>query len=169
MAVLENSYGEASKVAALSLTWTDDGEFTTSTRPTKLQVESFLDQISGIMNLALSKEGFSIPVTQADAVLAIESIVIQLVSDLVQSANSSGRFFTDRSLAAGISPLMQIRKEISDWVQDQTNGFVNLGVPQSASSGVNLIGFRDTDDGGDDIEPIFQRDAFGNKFTDFDD
>jgi len=168
MAIHANSYGSAAEVAALSQMWTASGVFSTTTRPTLAQVESFIDQISGIMNIALSKQGFSIPITQEDAVMAIKSITNQLVSDLVQAANSSGRFFTDRALAAGISPLMMIRREISDWVLDQATGLVNLGVPQVGSTSTDYIGFRDTDDGGDSIQPIFQRKGFGNVFQDFD-
>ena len=164
MAVGSNSYGTAGEVAALSQTWTHVGVFDTTTRPTLAQVESFIDQISGIMNVALSKQGFIIPVSQATAVMAIKSIVVQLVSDLVQAANSSGRFFTDRALAAGVSPLRAIRLEISDWVEDQSRGLVNLGIAQVGTTATDFIGFRSTDESGDAITPIFQRDGFGNKF-----
>lgn len=162
-----NSYGSVADVAALTQNWTVSGTFSTTTSPTLAQVEGFIDQVSGIMNVALAREGFSIPVTQADAVLAIKSIVVQLAADLVQAAHLSGRFFSERALDRGISPMMQIRKDINDWIQENAAGLEQLTATREATN-VNEIGFRSANEGGDEISPIFQREAFGNLFDNWD-
>lgn len=162
-----NSYGTVADVAALCQDWTIGGTFTTATSPTLAEVEGFIDQISGIMNVALAREGFSVPVTQADAVLAIKSIVVELAADRVQATHKAGRFYTERAVERGISPLMQIRKDINDWIQDNAAGLEQLTATREATN-VNEIGFRNTNEGGKEISPIFQREAFGNTFDDWD-
>jgi hypothetical protein len=91
MAVSVRSYGTAAGVAAYVGVFTASGVFSTATKPTLLQVESWIDQVSALLNTALAKRGFTVPITQADAVLAAKSLVEQLTSDLAQAANSSGR------------------------------------------------------------------------------
>lgn len=168
MGVATNSYGTASDVAAFVELYTTSGSFTTSTIPTLAQVESWIDQISALVNAALAGAGFVIPVTQSDAKLAIKSYVVQAASDLAHAANSAGRYFTDTALQRGVSPMAAIRKEILDWVETFSDGLDALGASRSSTTGAGEISFRDTDEGGDEIHPIFQRDAFGNEFENWD-
>jgi hypothetical protein len=168
MTVGANSYGAASDVAALTELYCISGAYTTATIPTLAQVEGWIDQVSAIMNAALAGSGFVVPVTQADSVLAIKSYVIQAATDLAHAANSAGRFFTDQALQRGVNPMSAIRKEVMDWVGMFADGLAGLGAARSSTTGAGEIGFRDADEGGDETFPIFQREAFGNSFQNWD-
>lgn len=168
MTVGANSYGTAADVSALTELYCISGSYTTATVPTLAQVESWIDQISAIVNAALAGQGFVVPVTQADAILAIKSYVIGAASDLAHAANMAGRFFTDTALQRGITPMSAIRKEILEWVETFADGLAALGASRSSTTGAGEISFRDADEGGDEIFPIFQRDAFGNTFENWD-
>src|SRR5919109_1431589 len=129
------AYGSASGVAAYARAWTDNGEFTDpdlssdGTNPTLAQVETWLEAVSVMMDLALGSEGFTIPVVQESAILAIDEIVNTLVADLVHAANSSGRFFTERVLETGKSQMAILRADINAWVVANTDGLIAMGVP----------------------------------------
>jgi len=167
MAVSARSYGSASGVAGYVGVYTVSGAFSTATVPTLANVEAWIDQVSALLNTALAQRGFTVPLTQADAVLAAKSLVEQLVSDLAQAANSSGRFFSEGFLAKGVSNWAVIRSDISNWVETYASGFEELGVARGAPSATD-IGFRDTDNSGAPTNPIFQRKAHGNEFTNWD-
>ena len=166
MSILDNSYGSPDEVAALVARYTTSGVFDDSSRPTLTQVERFIDRISGLANTYLAEEGFTVPITQTDAKMALDELVTQAVIELCHIANSAGRFFTDRRLKRQ-SPLRVIREEIAAWVAEHASGLENLGAARGTSF-AEQIGFRDTDESGDDTFPIMQREAFGNKFTEWD-
>jgi hypothetical protein len=158
-----NSYGTAAGVAALSRVWTNNGSYDANTNPTVTTVESWIDSVSAIMNTSLASEGFSIPVSQADSKLAITTFVEQAVADLCQAANSSGRFFTERALERGVSPMASIRKEIDDWVQLAAPGMEALGASRQNSSSRDAVAYRETDTAGNEVVPFFQRSDYGDR------
>lgn len=165
--VTSRSYGTAAGVAAYVGVFTIAGSFTTATQPTLAQVEAWINQVSALLNTALAKRGFTVPLTQADAILGAVSLVEQLVSDLVQAANSSGRFFSEKNLERGVSNWNIIRNDIANWVEEYASGLEELGQSRGASESTT-IGFRSTDAGGHATHPIFQRKQFGNDFTNWD-
>ena len=129
-----NSYGTAADVAALTGTWTDDGEYTAATNPTLAIVVGWIDQVSALINTVLAAAGFAIPVTNADAKLALKSYVAQVVGDLCHAANSSGRFFTERILERGLSPMALIRREILDYITQNADGLAALGAARAGDT-----------------------------------
>jgi hypothetical protein len=165
MAIGANSYGSTAGVAGLTQRYVDTSTklFTTGTRPTLATAENWIDSASATLNVALAAQGFSIPVTQADAKLSLDSIVNEVCSDLANASNSSGRFFTDRALTSGISPMRSVRKELMEWVEQNAAGLESLGATRSRSL-LDGILVRDTDESGREVEPIFQRGNFGNEF-----
>lgn len=167
MAIGANSYGTVAEVAALTSRYTAMGSYTIETRPTLAQVEKFIDQMSAILNVALAKAGFSIPITQADAKAACGQIVVETSVDLCHAANSTGRFFTDRALERGISPSKVLRQDINDWVEDNAAGLEILGAHRTYSV-LSGIAYRSTDNNDNPTSPIFQRDDFNNSFDDLD-
>jgi len=169
MAIGANSYGTTAGVAALTSRYADATTklYTTATRPTLAQVESWIDQTSATLNVGLAKEGFAIPVTNTDAKAALAAIVEAAVVDLCHAANSAGRFFTQQALDRGISPLVTIRREMMDWVSTQADGLELLGAERTRPATAGIL-YRDSDESGDEIFPIFQRKGFHNQFTDWD-
>ena len=156
-----NSYSSVADVEALVRRFTNNGSFDTTTVPTLAQVERFIDVVSGTLNMALSGEGFAIPVTQADAKAALDAVVSEAVSDLVQAANSTGRFFTDKAIERGVSPMRSVRREMSEWIESQISGFAALGVSRSGCTTSGILS-KDSDDDGNEVSPLFTRKGFGN-------
>lgn len=142
------------------------GTYTTGTRPTLAQVEKFIDNASSTLNVMLAKAGFSVPIVQADAKAACAEIVIECVVDMCHAANSTGRFFTERALERGVNPMAAIRQDIASWVEAQAPGLEALGATRNTSQ-LGGIAFRDTDEAGNEIFPIFQRGSFNNRFDDW--
>jgi hypothetical protein len=120
-----------------------------------------IDQVSSLVNISLAAQGFSVPVSQADAKRGIDSLVNQLVSDLCHAANSAGRFFTERSLTGGLSIWAQVRKDIDDWVILSATGMAGLGAARATESQMT-IGYRDSDASGDALAPIVDRNQYGS-------
>ena len=146
MSVGANSYGAASDVAALTWVWvaeaTVPGVYDANTLPKLTQVEGWIDQISAIVNTALRKWGYPIPLTNADDVLAVKSVVVGFVADMANYSNSTGRFFTERALASGISPFAQIRQEIEDWIESMKNGFESERTTYAYASSTISLPYR---------------------------
>lgn len=68
MALDSTSYGSVVGVAAHVKHLTNAvGSFDTQTRPTLTEVESFLDQVSDVLNGWLARAGYTIPVSQENA------------------------------------------------------------------------------------------------------
>lgn len=166
MSIHDWSYGTPEEVASLVSRYTTSGAFGLTTRPTLEQVERYLDRISGIANTLLAQEGFSTPVAEPRAKAALDELVIEAVVELCHLSNSAGRFFTDRTLRAQ-NPMRAIREELAAWIDEHAAGLENLGAARGTSL-VSQIAYRDTDESGDPTFPIFQREAFGNRFDDWD-
>lgn len=128
------SYGAVANVAALAGAWTnngeflDDGQYTTATRPSLNQVETWLEQMSGVIDLALATEGFVTPLTETTAIAAVAPIIEGVVKDLCEAANSVGRFFTKTAIERGISPIRAVSKELNEWVKNNAVGLRTMGV-----------------------------------------
>ncbi len=165
MAVGAKSYSAAADVAALTGKFTASGAFTASTNPTLTTVEKWIDRVSGILNVLLAEQGFVIPVTQADVKLVLEQYVVTQVADLVNYANSAGRFFQDKNLKTG--PWQAIQKEAAEFIAEHAEGLQKLGASRT-TGGLDGLDFRESDDAGDPIEPMFSRKQFGTRNVDYD-
>lgn len=162
-----NSYGTVDQVAALVRRYTASGEFTPTTNPALSTVDGWLSIVSATVNVTLAGAGFQVPITQEDARAAIAAIVVEAVADLCHAANSAGRFYTERALERGVSPMKVIRQEMAGWVNDQADGLELLGATRTRASTAGIL-FRETDESGNPTAPIFQRSGFGNEFKDWD-
>lgn len=154
-------YCTVEDVSALTKMWTTDGLYTENTNPMRTEVESWIEQVSAMVDLALAQEGFSVPVTETTSLASIKPTVSAIVADLCHAANSSGRFFTQAALERGTSPMFVVRREINDWVAVMASGFEQLGATRGESK-QDTIGYSAFDDSGNAIEPMFRR---GDKKT----
>jgi len=121
-------YGSAEGVAALSKMWTDDGSYTTASKPSLADVEKWLGEISATLDTHLANEGFKTPITVPEVTPELDILVNGIVKDLVDYSRASGRFFTERRLDSGMSPYMIIDKELADWVTRRSIGLESRGV-----------------------------------------
>src|SRR4051794_40932041 len=103
MTVAANSYGTADDVVAFAKRFADDstGVFTTTTRPTLGNVESWIDDVSATLNVLFAELDFTIPISQADCKLVVKHFVVTQVADLCNYANSTGRFFDNDKMTGG--------------------------------------------------------------------
>ena len=157
MAIGANSYGSVAEVEALVKRYTASGTFTTGTHPTLAQVEGFIDNVSGVLNVLLAEQGFSIPISQADAKLALDLFVVEEAAALCEAANSSGRFFTDEARAAGTFKMIQ--KDAEEFISSHAEGLEQLGADRTRHLTYGLDYWSESD-AGDDMEPVFQREGW---------
>lgn len=161
-------YGTPEKVATMASVWTRDGVWydkvdavvadplaippvvgvaaVRATNPSLTEVNSWLSDVSGQVNLALENVGFIMPVealVSPNAYKAVSLYVVSLVADLCHFKNSSGRFFTEKLIERGITPMTAILKDLEGWASMNERGFIADHVPQQTVPVVrNQIGFR---------------------------
>lgn len=167
MTVGAHSYGSANGVASLVPRYADNGTFTAASRPTLQQAETWINQTSAIVNSLLAESGFATPVTQADAVLLLAGLVESVVAEYAEYANRAGRFWSDGAQDRMISVYKVLHSEISSWINQYAKGIENMGASRTAESGSEIV-FRDTDEAGDLVPPLFQRKDFGDVKVDSD-
>lgn len=169
MAVGDNSYGTAVGVAAYVPRYANNSaNFDNSTtRPSLVQVETFIDQISSLVNSILASNGFKIPVEQEDAKGAITIFVQEEVAAIAEGINGSGRF-GPTTKGPGQSRFKLIMDDIEAFITQNADGFENMGAVRDQPSGVEIL-TRGFDGAGKETFPIFQRNGFGNRFDNWDD
>lgn len=160
-------YGSLAEVAALVPLYTSSGSFSSSTRPTEAQVQQFLERVSALMNTLLAKEGFDIPVTQADAKLALDDFVVMQAAHLAAFANGAGPFVAGADEMRYSTPTRVILRDAELFLEANALGLERLGATRTYSTTYGLE-CRTSDDAGDEIYPMFQRKMMGHKVEDWD-
>ena len=140
MGIGANSYGSTAEVQALVKKYTISGSFTTASYPTLVQVEGFIDKVSGIVNVLLSENGFTIPVSQASAKLALDLFVVEEAAALCEAANSSGRFFSEKARETGA--FQTIQADAQAFIMIHAGGFEDLGAARTRSRAVAWMGAK---------------------------
>ena len=93
MALGANSYGSVAGVASFTPRYSNGaGTFDEGTTPTISEVEGWIDQVSGIVNVLLTNEGQTVPQTNAAIVEMIDFFINQEVAALVEGSHNAGRF-----------------------------------------------------------------------------
>jgi hypothetical protein len=165
--VAVNSYGTPPGVAALTPRYANGvGTFLTTDRPSLQTVINLLDQVSGLLNSMLAQSGFQTPIVQADVVLALTIFVQEEVASIAEGINGSGRF-GPTTKAPKQSRFNLIMEDLQIFITNNADGFETLGAIRSHSA-IGTIGFRDHDQAGDEIVPLFERKAFGNTVQEWD-
>lgn len=116
-------------VAGKSRVWTIGGVYTTATNPKLDTVNSWIEEVSSIADVAIASSGFQVPITAEALLPALKLKVSRSVADLCDAANSRGRLMSDRLVDS--SPTTVIEKEMQKWVKDNAAGFENMGVPRN--------------------------------------
>jgi hypothetical protein len=167
MAIGDNSYGSVAEVEALVQRYTNAGSFDAGTRPTATQVEKMIDRVSGIVNVLLAEAGFAIPVSQADAKLALDDFVVNQTVQLAHAANGAGPFAPGSEQLRTSTPMKIIIAEAAAFILDHAEGFEALGATRDRHLTYGL-GCRLKDAAGDDLVPPFHREMIGHKIVDWD-
>lgn len=156
MAIGANSYGSVAEVQALTGRYTNAGSYDATTRPTLTQVEKFIDRVSAMLNLLLAEEGFSIPISQADAKLVCDEFVVEQAVQLCHGANGAGPFAPGSETLRSRTAFEIISREASEFVTQHAPGFEFLGATRARNLTYGLQATL-TDTSGDDLEKMFTR------------
>ena len=170
MSIGANSYGDTGEIAALVPKYaTASTVFDTTTRPTLLQVESLVDQVSAVVNIILAEFGFAVPVSEATAKLALDLFVNEETAALVEGINGIGRFgpTAPDQRGRGRGRYALILDDVRAFIEGQALGLELLGATRTRDNSSGLA-FRDTDTSGDSTAPLFQREQFGETYADSD-
>jgi len=165
-----NSYGDTGEIAKLVPKYANTSYlFDTTTRPTLLTIESETDQISAAVNLMLLQEGFDIPVSQATAKLMLDGFVNKMVAEIAHGVNGAGRFGAlSQSKKGAKGAYLMILEDTQLFIKQNAIGFERLGVPRPNRISTQ-IGYRDTDlSGSTSSVPLFEREAFGEVYKEWD-
>lgn len=167
----DDSYGTPEGVAAWApLTVHKSGEYIDADiytendviNPSLSTVVNWIDKVSAMLNAALANHGFKTPLTVAKSVRMAADVVEEIVAARALFVNNKGRFFVDKAKGEIPSIIGVIAKELDDWVLMYAAGLEEDGNPRPGSE--LKIGVRSHDENGNEMFPIFQRDAFGNRF-----
>jgi hypothetical protein len=167
MALDANSYGSVAGVLAYVRHMLRSGEttFTTTSRPTLAEVESFLNQRSAMLNACLAEAGYTVPV-------GVSYTQARYILDYYANVGAAGDAeLTQRS--AGTSAEAENDRENEFLKQFAaacpfigSTAFSALGAPQTRPSGaIAGVAFGGKTRGGQALRPIFGRTAFGNNPT----
>ena len=167
MTVAANSYGTAAGVGSLAVKWTNSAaSFDTTTRPLLGTVENQINQVSAMINSMLAQHGFDIPVDQADVLLTLVGFVEDEVAAIVEGVNGYGRFGPNPKSGNRSNYQKVISDDVKNFISGNAVGFERLGADRSYSQ-MASVGYREVDDNGNEIEPIFKREQFDNVFEDW--
>ncbi len=152
-------YGTVAEVEALTKRYTNSGSFDGTTNPTSTQIGNFLVQLSSNLNVLLAGEGFTIPISSSVVKPMIDNIVVIYARDMVEFANSAGRFFTDKRLKSG-NIMRWIGMDLAEWIENNANGLEAAGAARSQTLAGGILA-KTVDSDGNTIEPFFDTSGFG--------
>lgn len=147
---------------------TSGGTFDGTTRPTSTQVTAMMAQISALIDAILASYGYTVPVTDADVTPLLDLFVEDYIAGLVVQTN--GSLFVGPTLTKSGATMMgweATAQAVKGYIDTIAVGLERMGATRSNDI-ISSIGYRDTNDGGTDIVPLFQREAFGNIVKDWD-
>jgi len=163
MAIRSDSYSSIDEIAAYTTHLMDgSADFDANTRPSRAQVEKFIDRASGILNVVLRGSGLSVPVTNSTAVLACDEWVTNQATAYVELAQRGAGFDGSENTRPG--SFLKLNEKAADFAAMMIPGFIKLGVTQSekASDGLQFTGLDVREDRSDPDDtslrqPVFER------------
>jgi len=166
MSFFSNDKGTTEKVAELTPRYADSNtlDFTHATTPSLSAVENMLNRLSAMTNSHLAVLGFSVPLAQADAVLAVEQIVIELAAQMVEGVRGSGRYAPGNKAIATRGLIASVNEDLQAYLESIAVGLEEMGEARTGSL-LGRVAYREDSES----FPMFQRKAFGNAFIDWSD
>ena len=156
MTIGDNSYGSALGIASRVPRWVNKTTLTfdANTNPTITQVETFIDEVSALMNVYLSELNVDIPISQADVLKVMNMFVNDEVASIVLGVHGSGRFApkAGKSAGSGESRFVRILKDFQEFIKTNQYGLEKLGV----NIGTTLQALSSYDP---NVKPLLSRDT----------
>lgn len=169
MALRGDSYSSIEEVAAYTAHLLDgSADFGSNTRPTRTQMEKFIDRASGLLNVALRGCGLSVPITNTTAKLACDDWVTNQATAYVELTQRGAGFDGTENTRAG--SFFNLNESAQEFATMMCPGFRKLGVTQSdkISDGLQFTGLdvkADRSDPDDTSlrQPVFERGMFDDQ------
>ena len=163
MAIRADSYSSIAGIVAVTRHLLDgQTTFNSTTLPTLTEVESFVDEASGHLNTALAGAGFTTPVTNSTAKLALSSWVRWRAREYTELTQQRGGFSGEQS-----GMMSGLYKEANEFVEAGAAGWKQIGaaVSRKSSDGLAFTALdthteRSDPDDGDREQPMFRRRQF---------
>ena len=170
MAIRADSFSSSAEVTAYTRHLLDgQTAFNSTTRPSVTELEKFIDRASGVLNVALSGEGFSPSAVYGNstAKLACDDWVTMKATKYVElTQRGTGYSVAEGSRTAAFS----IAKDAQEFAADNALGFVQLDITQGTkmSDGLAFTGLDAQKDRADRtdtslVQPYADRNQFDNK------
>lgn len=119
------SYGSTNEVAALVPRYANaDNVFTATTRPSLAQVETWLTQVSAVLDAYLATKGYSTPITATDLNAAMDLFVAEEVASIAEGVNGSGRFGPTAANQKQQGRWAIVRADVTDYIDSLLVGNV---------------------------------------------
>ena len=139
--------------------------FNITTRPTSTEVNRFLSRISGVMNSALASRGFTIPVSQADVLVAVNDWAVTRAAEYTEATQRGVGFGNGEGSRTAV--LGNLHADAIEFVTTNERGWKRLGagVDQKLSQGLQFTGLDAAGDRNDPTDtslaqPKFKRGLF---------
>ena len=162
MSIDSYSYGSTGGVSALTPRLANASSvFDTTTTPTLLQVQTFLDEVSGMLNILLAEQGFSTPITQADCVHALDLFANQEAAAICEGVRGSGRFGPGVGKGTPKGRFAILGDDVANFVEKYAAGFERMGAARTYDR-MSGLGYRSADEAGDAVPPLTQRKGYGD-------
>lgn len=122
-----------------------------------------------MLDSILAQAGFTVPINDDDITPALDAFTNGIVAEIVEGTKGQGRFGPRTgNRQQPQSRFRIIMDDVKAFVEANAFGFEQMGATRGNDI-AGSISFRDLDDGGNEIVPIFQRGAFGNHVKDWGD
>lgn len=161
-----NSYGSVTGVAAYTRRLANAAStFDTTTRPTLIEVEAFIDQCSDTLNGWLAAAGYVIPVTQADAAKVLARYANLGAAGHVELAERAGGYDAEdenRRENKFLDMFANAEMYINSGALAALGAAVVSNELPGPLDGLRIGGMTR---GGLKLRPIFKRTSFGNNPT----
>ena len=163
MAIRSDSYGSVAEITALTRHMLrGESAFNSTTSPSATELETFIDRVSGAVNVAMANRGLTTPVTNTTAVLDVDGFVVGKVCEVVElvirGAGNRAKEGTSR-----FTPLSGLSKDAKEFVDNHSLGWIRLGVSESyrMSDGLVFTGQTVQKDRADPDDTTLEQPKFG--------
>lgn len=139
MAIRADSYSSIAEVEVFNVHLLDgQGGYNSTTRPTLVQVEKFIDRTSGVLNAALARWGLTVPIANSTAKLVCDDWVTLKAAEYCElTGPSTGAFSPTDETRAGVDK--SLAGQASLFAQNNARAFRAHGVTAtSAHPGAGL-------------------------------
>lgn len=162
MALASYAYGSVDGVAVQARRFTNAAStFDDSTHPSHEQVETWINEISSMVNTMLNNHNIDTPITDAELVTMLGSFVNSEVAAMVNGVNGAGRLGPSSKTVQQIGIYGAIQYDIQTFIDKNVVGIARMGATRE--SPVSRILTRQFDEDGNETFPMFSRDSFGGE------